>query len=232
MRRRPAGVGWKWTLLAGASIVTLMGAGPAVARNFGIDSGQMPDGPVTCSNTFGGLPVCHGVATDAVSVTISGLQQLAENQTALYTIEISENVPGALQVGAGLNVVAILDEVLTALEDGILGADAPNLQITEVAALFVAEGQLTHVAATFADPNFNSIGVFSYEFMVTAPSEPGILELRGAMNAFNMDFLSTGDNWNNTSLFITVPEPGASGLAAGLLTLTALAAARARRRAC
>ncbi len=230
MRRQYAAIGWKWKIAVVAFALALIGPGSASARSTGIDTGQMQQGPVTCSGIG-----CHlNAFTDDVFVTITGPQALVVDETANYTIEIFENVPGALQAGAGLNVVAFLDEVLTGLADGILGEDAANLQLTGPPFFFL-DGQLTHVSARSLNPDMTSIGVFSYDFTVTAPSDPGLLELRGAMNAFNNNGNQLGENWNNTSLFITVPEPGAHALtAAALATLAAFvrAAALRRRRAC
>jgi hypothetical protein len=191
-----------------ALVVGLLGAGTASARNAGIASTAL------CSS-------CHGNAAFNVSVFIEGPTVLSFGQAANYTIEIVENVSGALQAGAGLNVTAFVDG---AFDTSTLSTDGLDADI-----LKLLSGQLTHVAARTL-----SAGVFSYEFSVTAPSEtvdlePLELELRGAMNSFNANFNAAGDFWNRKSLFITVPEPGRHGLAAA--ALLSLAALR-RRRAC
>jgi len=130
-----------------------------------------------------------------------------------------------------VNVVAIVDGVLTDLEDGILGEDALASQITQdqVFPMFLATGQLTHFAALAT-----AVGKFSYDFTVTAPDEPGSLELRGAMNTFDNNGNQDGDLWNGTSLFVTIPEPTATagGVAAlvGLSFLSALSRPPGPRR--
>lgn len=234
MRASDTAMGWKQTLVLGAFALALVGPESAHARNSGVDSGSMLYGPVTCS----GIGLCHGAtgsASNDIVVTITGPEALGVNETASYTIDVFETFPGGLatQVGAGVNVVAILDEVLTGLADGILDEQAPNLQITTGLPFFFEGGQLTHVAAMplLGSPvtEANSIGVFSYDFNVIAPSLPGMLELRGAMNAFDGDGFPLGDKWNHTSLFITVPEPDEYVL--GVVALVSVAALR-RRRAC
>jgi hypothetical protein len=203
----------------------------AFGRSVGIDTNQMFDGVVTCGGGISGF-LCHSVGSNAVFVTITGPDSLVLDESAVYTIEVFETVQGsgALQAGAGLNVVAIIDEVLTDISDGVLSEENANTRITN-GSVFVgaATGQLTHVNARspLAD---GSLGVTAYDFTVTAPSSPATLELRGNMNAFNGDFLQFLDNWNGTSLIVTVPEPAATSLAAAaLVTLIAL---RRRGAAC
>ena len=194
----------------------LVATGSAGARSSGIDTPQMSDGPVTCS----GLG-CHSTADSEASVTITGPDSLSLNETAVYTIDVS-NVP-MTQIGAGLTVVAFLDQLLTNSEDAILSHEEPGvLQITVPGVgLFTASGQLTHVSRAA------STGLFSYDFSVTAPNSPGTLELRGAMNAFDGSFTTFNDRWNEVSHFITVPEPSAGALA--VTAVLSLAALRKRR---
>ena len=201
-------------MAAWGALITFIGAGSAEARSIGIDTPQMPGGPVTCSGV-----ACHGSADSEASVTITGPDSLSLNETASYTIEIS-NYPIA-QVGAGLTVVAFLDQILTNSEDAILDQEEPGvLQITAPGVgLFTAGGQLTHVSRVA------STGVFSYDFIVTAPAFPGDLELRGAMNAFDGSLSPFNDHWNHTSYFVAVPEP--SG---GILAFTAVLGLAALRR--
>lgn len=213
MRRWSAGSGRTAVLLWGVVATAVIASG-ASARSIGIDTSEMVDGPVTCTGA-----TCHPVATDMVTVQITGPTTLLPDEVADYTISIT----GATQVGAGVSVVAIVDEILTAIEDGILAENDPASQITQDQQFpqFVETGQLTHFAATAT-----ALGKFSYDFTVTAPSEPGAtLELRGAMNTFNNDAASTGDRWNSTSLF--VPEPGSTTL--GVAALAAVGLLRRRR---
>lgn len=213
MRKRHASIP-RWIATCGA-ILGFLGAGPVDARSPGIDTPQMLDGPVTCSGI-----ICHGPADTGVSVTIAGPEFLDLNETAGYTVAIS-NVPMG-QLGAGLGMAVFLDEILTGAEEGILGEDSDDLQLTAPGVgLFTASGQLTHVVELSVT---ELTGIFAYDFSVTAPSTPGTLELRGAMNAFDGGFPGNlNDNWNSASHFVTVPEPGVSVLAAAaLLSLAVL----------
>ena len=233
MHRRRAGRKSKSLLVGLFLTVALLLPGASFARSRGIDTNDIAlFGAVGCGAGTSGL-ICHNVASNAVFVEISGPETLALDESAVYTVEIFEAVQGsgALQAGAGLSVLAILDEVLTDIDDGILSENNANTRITEGPGTFVAQatGQLTHVNASspLAD---GSLGVTSYDFTVTAPSSTGILELRANMNAFNGNLLQIGDNWNGTSLIVTVPEPAAASLAAAaLVTLIAL---RRRGAAC
>jgi hypothetical protein len=173
-------------------------ASTASARNFGIQA-------------FGGCSPCHGSASSEVFVILTGPTELFVDEQANYTIEVFETVPGGLQAGAGVNVATFFDQLFTT---GVLSENDAASQILG--------GQLTHFVASQ-----NSLQRFSYDFTVTAPSEPGTLELRGAMNSFNLNGNASGDKWNNTALF--VPEPTPVRLAC--VALVTLAGLR-RRMAC
>ncbi len=208
-------------------VLLLLSSAPASSNENGIDSFFQSDGAGTCGGGVSGI-LCHGPASDDVQVTIAGPANLAPGETQAYTIEIEQLAPGGLQIGAGLNVHAYMDQVLTDLDDGVLTEALDNAQITTADGLqFVFTGQLTHVNAPSMGTD-GSRGVFAYSFEVTAPDEPGSLELRGAMNSFNDSGDNFGDKWSNTSLVVTVPEPTTTA-AAGLASVLALGILGGRR---
>ena len=219
MRIGNAGRFGKTKLGLAVLVASWLCAGAVGARDLGIDTSQMLQaGPVTCSGVG-----CHAPASPEVFVTITGPAELAADETGDYTIEMFETVPGGLQKGAGVNVSAFLDGILTDLADGILAENDPASQITMGVGIpsFVDTGQLTHFAANpFAD------GKFSYDFTVTMPNPAGPLELRGAMNSYDGSVTVLGEKWNSTSLL--VPEPSTTILSA--TALIALAVLRRRRR--
>lgn len=200
MRNVDARRTWKSKRLLAVALGLALAANSAGAVSFGIDTHTAnPMQPaVGCTNG-----ACHGPASQAVTVTITGPDELVVDEVGNYTISIE----GATQVGAGVLVAAFMDGVLTDIQDGILSEDDTASQITQPGQ-FGGTGQLTHFLA-----RDNAAGKFSYAFSVQAPPEPGMLELRGAMNAFNNDFSNLGDNWNTTSLF--VPEPSTTLLGVG-----------------
>lgn len=206
-----------------AAICTLpivLGAFSAEARNAGIDSTEMGVVIPNCN----GPGACHfipGAADPDLTVTITGPATLQTNESANYTIDINGAFGGGI-LGAGVFVAAYLDDVLTDETDAILGATSADAQITATPT-FGAGGQLTHV-----DAQNQSVGTFSYTFSVLAPAAAGELRLEGAMQAFNGDNTSLGDEWQVSSKIITVPEP-AAGLSSlfGALALTGLARRRA-----
>jgi hypothetical protein len=188
--------------------------GLAEARSGGIDSSEMQDGPATCSSA--GV-ACHGAASNEVFVTISGPEELLIDEIVAYRIEIFESVQGGLQAGAGLNIAAFIDQVLTDIDDGILDENAANTKLTETP-IHLDTGQITHVNARSQNAD-GSLAVFSYDFTVVAPSDPASLTLIGAMNSFNDSGNQLGDKWSQATLVVTVPEPRA-GLPAAVALAT------------
>jgi hypothetical protein len=173
-------------------------------------SGGIATGGTTCT----GLG-CHTSASDLVSVSFLGPERLEPGETAVYTIMID----GEVLMGAGLNVALV--------GGGLLGLAADDTTR-------VLDGQITHGRfgpVNVSGPPTGGVGVFAYDFTVTAPLEETTLTLNGAMNSFNGDFTNGGDRWNTTSTEIAVPEPasGSSALGAGA-ALFGLSGRRRRRR--
>lgn len=194
----------------------------ATARSGGISSVSMIDGPARCSGAL-----CHGpAASDLVIVTISGPDALVPGETALYTLEISEIANGGLQVGTGMNLSLFLDNVQLLIDQTMeQDPDFPsNLQ--------VLDGEITHNLNVNALPSPDGgVGVFSYTVPIDAPLEEGPMVIMAAMNSFNQNFISTGDNWNRAEKIVSVPEPaGTAILAAGGVLLAVLHRRKNRSR--
>lgn len=191
---------------SGLALLLALAPASALASNAG-----RAFGGTTC-----GTAGCHGPATSGLGVTIDGPVELMPGETGVYTITMAQ----MLNLGAGLNVALYGGGML-----GVLDATT-SLMGSEISVGQVSP-ELTHRAGA----SFLNQGIWSYQFTVTAPGDETTLTLRGAMNAFNGNFVADdGDFWNTAPDFLiqVVPEPGtALLLGAGL---AALAAARLRRR--
>jgi len=182
-----------------------------------------PDGRVRGGTTCGTATGCHGVASTAVTTTLTGPTTLLAGTSAIYTVSITQD-PGS--IGGGLNV-AIDPTSLTGATLGIVDA---NTQLLSHSSSLVP--QLTHVNAYASAPTGN-IGDWSYSFLVNAPLSAGTILLNAVMLAFDGSQDATGDLWDTTTLAIQVilPEPSTALLlglgAAGLIGFTV----RRRRRA-
>ena len=178
---------------------------------------------------------CHGLASDDVIVIIEGPDQLDFGEEGQFTITLDENVAGAIAAaclidpcGAGLNVAL-------AAPWGFGAADIvdPNTRLS-IPVLNENPGEITHpFNANQHGPGIDaiagSVGLYSYDFSLTASEQEGAITILGAMNAFNRDDDFTGDLWNRTTLEVSVPEP-ATGLYAAIAG-GLLAVQFARRRA-
>jgi hypothetical protein len=172
-------------------------------------SGGIATGGTTCTG-FG----CHTAASDLVSVSFLGPERLEPGETAVYTIMIE----GDVLMGAGLNVALV--------GGGELGLAADDT--TRILQGQIAHGRFGPV--NVSGPPTGGVGVFAYDFTVTAPLEETTLTLNGAMNSFNGDFTNSGDRWNTTSTEIAVPEPAAGSAALGAGAALLGLSARRRRR--
>ena len=191
--------------------------GPLLALALAPTSASASNAGRAFGGTTCGTAGCHGPATAGLGVTIDGPVQLTPGETGEYTITMEQ----MLNLGAGVNVALYGGGMLGVLEatTGLLASEI---------SLGQQSPELTHRAGA----SFLNQGIWSYRFAVTAPAEPTTLTLRGAMNAFNGNFVADdGDVWNTAPDFLiqVVPEPGTVLMLAG--GLVALGAARFRRRA-
>lgn len=178
----------------------------------------MENGPATCGN-------CHGGPAQEVVVELTGPTVLETDELALYRIEISEAVPGALGVGSGVNVAGFMGPTQFLFDAALAQEPAfpPNLQILN--------GELTHTQDVnlLSAPN-GGVGVFFYDFPIRAPTTEGVFTLLGALNSFNQNFSSSGDVWNRDQLDITVVPEIASSLQYGVSLCVLALLARRRNR--
>jgi hypothetical protein len=127
---------------------------------------------------------CHDSGT--VTPLITGLATLFPSQTATYTASITPTLEGA-----GLNIATTAGSLATTATGTEIDGDS---------------GELIH--------NQKNVGVWSYDFEVTAPATLGTFDLLGALLAFNNAAGGSGDPWDTTTFQITViPEPSTFALA-------------------
>jgi hypothetical protein len=196
------------SVLAGAPIA------PAGAFSGGVDSSAVFP-PVGCGGPEGASAGCHvTVANPELVVTLDGPVSIepVSGGSGAYTASIPTGAFGRL--GAGVNVA--------------IGSESTSdCELDGVSPLLARIGNLlTHVGDS--SPPLNLVGVFSYDFQLVNCTVPGAVVLHAAMNGFDGSGDQTGEVWNGTQLAVTVPEPGATGLALG--AAVALAALRGSRR--
>jgi hypothetical protein len=139
----------------------------------------------TSGRTGTGCTGCHAAAAGGVTVSIAGPANLALNAVAPYTLTI-----GAGPAGSG----GALD----------IGTSAGTLGISQPANTQLNSGEVVHTSA-----RTNNVGVFSFNFILTAPGAPGVVTLSAAGMQFNNPAGNdASDIWNFASFQVQVPEPG------------------------
>lgn len=113
---------------------------------------------------------CHSASpSSAVTVTISGPDQLEEGETGDYTVTIS----GGPASGGGTNIAASTGDL------------TPGAGLKKVGA------ELTHTS-----PKTAVSGVTTFAFQYTAPQTAGSQTLYANGNSVNLNGQNTGDAWN------------------------------------
>ncbi|MFQ3597171.1 MAG: T9SS type A sorting domain-containing protein [Chloroherpetonaceae bacterium] len=115
--------------------------------------------------------ICHGAASSAVSVRISGPDTVLIGSTSTYTVTIT----GGPLVRAGTNIAA----------------SSGTLDVVAGSGLRKVGNELTH--STPKAPANNAV---SFEFTFTAPSAAGNAILYANGNSVNFNGNSAGDQWN------------------------------------
>jgi hypothetical protein len=157
-------------------------------------------------SSVGGCTPCHS-NTAGVTVGITGPASLATGATGLYTLTVfGAGLPGPPPGGA-LDVSTSGGTLTTAQGD-----------------TKVQNGEITH-----DNGNPDNVGVFAFNFNLTAPVVAGAVTLFGAGMKYNGDFGTSGDFWNTTTWTVQVPEPGTALLVG--LSLVGLAVVGRRPRA-
>jgi hypothetical protein len=191
---------WRAAAALGMCVSLVLVAGTATARNNGIASDEMtlPGGISSCSGGgchFSSVIAPPGGPTAAINVTISGPDTLTVGEAQTYTISADPNDFSGTTIGAGINVAAFLDDKLTNASVGILGVSSTKTKLID--------GEVTH-----SNARANSLGVYSYDFTVTAPPDPGEVRLEGALNGFDGIAGQFGEEWNAATKTITVLPSG------------------------
>jgi hypothetical protein len=194
---------------------------PVSAKSDGITSISMPNPPANCTGAG-----CHQAASPDVFVEISGPNVLSAGEIGVYTIQMTEVIPGALLVGTGVNL---------SIEQG--GVPEPlDAQLEQEfdwpPALRVLDGEVTHGATiNVSTAPTGGIGVFSWDVPLQAPPTEGIMMISGALNSFNQSFSALGDNWQRDELavYVVLPEP-AFTLQVGVAVAALAGGFRLRRR--
>lgn len=129
---------------------------------------------------------CHtgGVAPD---IAFIGPSLVAPGETATFRFEVQSAVPN--QRAAGLDIAV----------------DAGTLEAIQGqgARVFAQVNELTHTAPK----NNDDSGVAAWEFLWTAPDEPGTYTLYGAGNSVNRNSQNTGDRSAATTFAVEVALP-------------------------
>jgi hypothetical protein len=115
--------------------------------------------------------ICHGVASAAVSVTISGADTVLIGSTNTYTVTIT----GGPLVRGGTNIAA----------------STGTLDVVQGSGLRKVGNELTH--STPKAPVNNAV---TFDFTFTAPNTAGNAILYANGNSVNFNGNSTGDQWN------------------------------------
>lgn len=115
--------------------------------------------------------VCHGAASSAVSVTISGPDTVLIGSTNTYRVTIT----GGPLARGGTNIAT----------------SSGTLDVVAGSGLRKVGNELTHSA-----PKAPANGAVSFEFTFTAPSAAGSAILYANGNSVNFNGNSTGDQWN------------------------------------
>jgi MYXO-CTERM domain-containing protein len=148
---------------------------------FAYSSGITGSATGGCSSGLG----CHGAMNAGTSVQIMGPTTVVRGSMNVYELIITNMASS--QTGAGLDVAA---------SAGVLGTSA-MAPLTQV-----RSGEITHrspIARTTAT-------TWRIPFTWTAPATAGSARINAAANAVNGDTRNSGDQWNTSSLAVTVTD--------------------------
>ena len=159
--------------------------GAALLCAAALPAGASPGGITGLSGnpaTAGGATctVCHGGGI-VPTVTLSGPTLVTPGTLNTYTLTIS----GGQQIAGGLDVSTNLGTLAVNPADG-----GTRLQ----------SGEITHRSPRTVNAGLEVVWSFDWQ----APILPGMATLYGAGNSVNLNFNTSGDRHNNTTLQITV----------------------------